>query len=309
MIISASRRTDLPAYYSDWLYERLRQGEVLVRNPMNPRRVSRVSLRPEDVDGLVFWTKNPAPMLGRLAQLDGYAYYFQFTLTAYGPDVEPHVQTKEKTAECAFKRLSEAIGPGRVVWRYDPIFLSEGYTFDDHLRSFAALAQRLQGYSDTCVISVLDFYRGTAKHMAGLGLNPFLPARQEAMAAALAEIAGAYGFSLESCAEQLELAQYGIRHGRCIDPERLGRILRCPLRPEKEKNQRPACGCAPSVDIGAYDTCPGGCLYCYADHGRTRAARCDPASPLLLDTLGPRDIVSDRKPGTLRETQLRWEQL
>ncbi|WP_418667685.1 DUF1848 domain-containing protein [Allofournierella sp.] len=308
MIISASRRTDLPAYYSGWLFERLRQGEALVRNPLNPRRVSRVSLRPGDVDGIVFWTKDPGPMLGRLAELSGYAYYFQFTLTGYGPEVEPRVADKQKVLVPAFRRLAQAIGPGRVVWRYDPIFLSKTYTFDHHLRSFEALARQLQGCSDTCVISFLDFYRGTAKRMADLALEAFPPAKQEELAAALAPIAEAYGFAMESCAERLELARYGIRHGRCIDPERLGRILHCPLRPEKDKNQRPACGCAPSVDIGAYDTCPGGCLYCYADHGR-RPAPHDPASPLLAGALGPQDLVSERKERTLRETQLRWEEL
>ena len=146
MIISASRRTDLPAYYSDWLFERLRQGRYCAQ-PHEPPAREQDKPAPGGCGRYCVLDQKPCADAGAAGTAGRVCLLLQFTLTAYGPDVEPHVPTKEKTAECAFKRLSEAIGPGQVVWRYDPIFLSEGYTFDDHLRSFAALAQRLQGYT------------------------------------------------------------------------------------------------------------------------------------------------------------------
>ena len=141
MIISASRRTDIPRYFSAWFFRRLQEGFVLVRNPMNPRCISRISLDPAVVDGLVLWTKDPTPMLGGLAALDPYAYYFQFTLTAYGPDVEPRLYPKAEGVIPAFRRLADRIGPDRVIWRYDPIFLSARYSADFHRRSFESLAR------------------------------------------------------------------------------------------------------------------------------------------------------------------------
>ena len=136
MIISASRRTDLPAFYPDWLFNRFREGRVLVRNPMNPHAISDVRLSPDVADGIVLWTKNPLPMLSRLSELYRYPYYFQFTLTAYGTDVEP---SKTGVLAPAFQTLSRKIGRERVVWRYDPIFFSARYTADEHCRRFRRL--------------------------------------------------------------------------------------------------------------------------------------------------------------------------
>ena len=137
MIISVSRRTDIPAYYSSWFWNRLRDGYVLVRQPVNERRVSRIVLHPDVVDGFVFWTKNPAPMLAKLGELEEFAYYFQYTLTAYGRDVEPGIPSKRECLIPAFQELSRRIGPERVIWRYDPVFLSSKYTDEYHVRYFA----------------------------------------------------------------------------------------------------------------------------------------------------------------------------
>ena len=310
MIISASRRTDIPAYYTPWLLERLKEGYALVRNPMNPRKVSRVSLEPEHVDAIVFWTKDPRPLLPRLGELKEYMYYFQFTLNAYGRDVEPGLPAKEEVLVPAFQRLAEQIGPERVIWRYDPIFLSGAYTEEYHLRAFEALASRLAPYTKQCTISFLDIYRNTAKNMAGLALQGFGAARQAELAKTLAGVAGAYGLKIATCAEALDLESCGVGHARCIDAELIGRLVGCPISAPKDKNQRPACGCAESVDIGAYDTCPGGCRYCYANHRgaapRQNMRACIPGAPLLGAPLGAEDVVAERKIRSYRQGQLQF---
>lgn len=310
MILSVSRRTDVPAFYAPWFFNRLKAGYACARNPMNPRQVSRVSLSPDVVDAIVFWTKNPLPMLGRLRELSSYMYYFQFTLTGYGPDVEPGLPSKRQVLVPAFQRLSQAIGPDRVIWRYDPIFLSDTYTPAYHRRAFAALAQALAPFTRTCTISFLDHYRKTERNMAPLSLRPFPPEQQLELAEAMAAIARRHGLQINTCAESLELSHLGIGHARCIDPQLLERLLGCPLHLPKDKNQRPACGCAPAVDIGAYNTCRHGCRYCYANFSASTVAaqssRHDPASPLLVGSLLPEDKVVLREGASCRERQLRF---
>lgn len=171
MIISASRRTDIPTYYSDWFLKRIKAGYVYVRNPMNPHQVSQINLSPEVVDGIVFWTKNPTPMLDRLVELNDYMYYFQFTLNSYGVDVEENIPNKSKVVIPAFQRLSDSIGPDRVIWRYDPIFLSKVYTVDYHIRYFEELAKRLFPYTKKCTISFLDLYRNTEQNIIMVPLS------------------------------------------------------------------------------------------------------------------------------------------
>ena len=146
MIISASRRTDIPAFYSEWFFNRVREGFVVTRNPFNADQMAKWRLDPEAVDAIVFWTKDPAPMLGRLRELDerGFSYYFQFTLTPYGRDVEPGVRGKGAVAD-TFRRLAEAVGPERVIWRYDPIFLGDAHTEAWHAERFGGLADALRG--------------------------------------------------------------------------------------------------------------------------------------------------------------------
>ncbi|MBC8528648.1 DUF1848 domain-containing protein [Christensenellaceae bacterium NSJ-44] len=309
MIISASRRTDIPCFYSDWFFERIRAGKVWVRNPVNLHQISEISLSPEVVDGIVFWTKNPTPMLNHLHQLHQYMYYFQFTLNAYASDVEPRLPDKQRVLIPAFQRLSDAVGPERVVWRYDPIFLTRRYTMENHIRCFAALAKRLSLYTKRCTISFLDYYRNTAQNLAGLTLQHFTPAEQRRLAKALGEIAHSYGLEIDACAETLDLEEYGIGRARCIDGELLGRLLACPLAVRKDRNQRLACGCAESIDIGAYNTCPNGCRYCYANYSesllRANGGQHDPHSPLLTGVPVEGDRVSVKKMYSLREQQMR----
>ena len=310
MIISASRRTDLPAFYPDWLFNRFREGRVLVRNPMNPHAISDVRLSPDVVDGIVLWTKNPLPMLSRLSELDRYPYYFQFTLTAYGTDVEPSLPSKTGVLAPAFQTLSRKIGRERVVWRYDPIFFSARYTADEHCRRFRRLASLLGPYTEKCTISFLDFYRDTARNTRPLRpLSPTAAQRFE-LAGRLTLIAAEYGLTLDTCAVEEDYSQLGVSHADCIDLERLERIGGWRLNTPRAKGQRPACGCAESVDIGAYATCPGGCRYCYAGTlsgtaQKNRAAH-DPRSPLLFGEVSPKDKIVVRAACSQRDGQLRF---
>lgn len=308
MIISASRRTDVPAYYSDWLFCRLKAGYAYVRNPMNPRRISKVSLSPDVVDGIVFWTKNPTPMLSRLDELRDYTYYFQFTLTPYGADVEKNVSSKSDVIIPAFQRLSSQIGKERVVWRYDPILLSDKYTMQYHIKYFRVLCDMLADYTEKCTVSFLDMYRNMERRTAPLGINPPTAEQAEELAVRFSEIAGEHGIYIDTCAENLELGKYGVRHASCIDRHRLERIGNYRLDIVRDKNQRSACGCVSSIDIGAYNTCMNGCVYCYANFNETivrdNCVEHDPASPLLYGEVSEKDVVKLREMRSLRIGQM-----
>ncbi len=298
MIISASRRTDIPSFYSEWFFNRLRAGYVYVRNPMNARQIGLISLSPEVVDGIVFWTKNPLPMLERLNELRDYMYYFQFTLTSYGKDVEQNIPSKSKVIVPTFQRLSDTIGPNRVVWRYDPIFLSETYTMNYHIRNFERLAKRLAPYTMKCTISFLDVYDKTKRNIAPVVPAAFSVEQQNQLAKHIAEIAHSYGLRVDTCAEAIDLQQYGIEHARCIDGRLFEQLLHCPLQAKKDKNQRKECGCIEALDIGAYNTCRNGCRYCYANYSEKAVAsqicKHDRNSPLLIGAVGPEDRITPR---------------
>ena len=163
MILSASRRTDIPTFYSEWFFNRIKEGFLYVRNPMNAHQISRIDLSPEVVDCIVFWTKNPIPMLPRLPELDAYKYYFQFTLTGYGKDMETNLPDKKGQLIPAFQELAGKIGKKRVIWRYDPIVFTKKYTPDYHIRAFTQIAEALDGCTEKCVISFVDIYAKNRK--------------------------------------------------------------------------------------------------------------------------------------------------
>ena len=311
MIISASRRTDIPTYYSDWFLNRVKDGYVYVRNPMNAHQISKISLSPEVVDAIVFWTKNPTPMLDKLDALSDYMYYFQFTLNSYGADVERNLPSKSKVVVPAFQRLSDLIGPDRVIWRYDPIFLSETYTVDYHIRYFEELAKRLSPYTKKCTISFLDFYRNTEKNISELLLQKFPVEQQRQLAKNIAEIAHSYGLQVDTCAEKIDLHQYGIEHAKCIDDRLIEQLVQCSLNVRKDKNQRLECGCIESLDIGAYNTCRNGCRYCYANYSEkavgTNHEKHNPFSPLLVGEVGPNDKITERKMVSYKVNQIRLD--
>lgn len=307
MILSVSRRTDIPAFYSDWFFNRLRAQFVDVRNPMNRHQVSRVSLRRDVVDCIVFWTKNPEPMFGRLDELAGYDYYFQFTINPYDKQLETNVAVKQSIID-TFKTLSDKIGRKRVVWRYDPILLSDNISTDYHVRYFEEIAKRLCGYTERCVISFVDLYKKTLRNVQGTGVREPDETEMRAIARELARIAGRYNIAVCSCAEKIDLSVEGIRHGQCIDQALISDIIGCAIDAKKDKNQRKECGCVESIDIGQYNTCGHGCLYCYANFNKTAAmeqiAKHDPQSSLLIGKLEEGDIVKPRKVVSLKTHSL-----
>ena len=304
MIVSASRRTDIPNYYSDWFYRRIKEGFVCVRNPMNPKQVSRIALTPDVVDCIVFWTKNPKPMMDRLYELAAYSYYFQFTLTGYGTDMERNVPHKKEKMIPIFQTLSDMIGKDRVIWRYDPILFTKTYTPEYHLRAFGQIAAALAGYTEKCVISFVDTYAKNKKELAALGTYELDEPECLQFAKGLSESALQNGMEIASCAERIDLRACGIKHNCCIDKDLIERIIGCPIKAGKDKNQRAECGCIESVDIGTYHTCRNGCRYCYANDSEERVMKnCsiyDPASPILCGTITDEDRVSERKVMSLK---------
>lgn len=308
MILSVSRRTDIPNYYFDWFCERIREGYLYVRNPMNERQVSYIDLSPELVDCIVFWTKNPAAMMERLAVLEKYSYYVQFTLTGYGRDVEPGLPDKQTVLLETFCRLSRMIGKKRVIWRYDPILFNPVYTPDYHLKAFAAIAGRLERYTERVVISFVDSYAKIRKNMAALHVRDLQQEELQQFAGKLAAIAREHGLAVESCAEAMDLEAAGIRHGRCIDARLIEEITGCRILAGKDKNQREECGCVESIEVGTYNTCKNGCRYCYANFSeaavRSHTERYDLYSPLLCGAVGPDDTVTVRKVKSMADGQM-----
>lgn len=307
MILSVSRRSDIPCYYSDWFYNRIKEGFLYVRNPMNTHQISRIDLSPEIVDCIVFWTKNPSNMLERLDELQTYQYYFQFTLTGYGKDIEPALPDKKKLIS-VFQELSERIGKKKVIWRYDPIFISPRYTLEYHLKAFEQIADSLADYTEKVVISFVDLYAKTQRNTVGLNIKSISDEEIMPFAEKLAAVAESHGMLIESCAEAIDLQSVGVRHGSCIDRKLIEEILGCRLMVEKDKNQRQECGCFESVEVGTYDTCRNGCKYCYANFSdeavKENVKAYDINSPLLCSIVGQDDKITDRKVKSFKDNQL-----
>ena len=307
MIISASRRTDIPAFYSDWFLNRIKEGFVLVRNPMNFRQVSQVNLSPDVVDCIVFWTKNPKPMINRLSQLAGYNYYFQFTLTPYDNTIETNVPDKKCLIK-TFQELSARIGRDKVIWRYDPILLTNKFDVKHHVKWVEFLANELNGHTKKCVVSFIDMYKKTERNLKGIDLVPMSEELMKEVAHHLSLISKRYNLQLEACCEDIDLTQYGIEPGKCIDDELISKIIGKKLDIKKDPNQRLSCGCVQSIDIGAYNTCQHRCLYCYANFNNALVDKNvrlhSTKSPLLYGSLEEEDKVSIRKVSSNISNQL-----
>jgi len=304
MIISASRRTDIPAFYAEWFMNRIREEYLLVRNPFNAKQVRRVSLSPGNVEAIVFWTRNPEKLIPHLDELNdrGHRYYFQYTITGFPRSMERSVPRPQAAIE-TFSRLSEMIGPDKVIWRFDPILISSLVDIAEHERLFGKIASALRGKTKRVVISFADMYSKVNRNLAkipNISTRDLVLEHEEALGLArnLVSIANANDLEVQSCSEEIDLARSGVAHGKCIDDELISRLFNISFKSRKDKGQREACGCIESVDIGQYNSCLHGCAYCYATANKNLAARNydqhDPLSPFLIGSAHQDEIAGDQ---------------
>ena len=304
MILSVSRRTDIPAFYSDWFFDRLADGCALVPNPINPNKIAKIEIKPfkiksveynlvgdkkveteGNIEGIVFWSKNPKPMLSKLEKLKDYKYYFLFTLNAYPQTIECGLPPLIERIE-TFKELTKYCP---VIWRYDPILLADGIDVNWHIKQFTYLCEQLKGYTKHCKISfVIESYKGCSKTV----FAPNLTQKHEILAK-FSQIAIKNGIKIEACAESGDFSRYNILPSKCIDGEIFEQLLTDKFKDDgivvKRKNnkldgQRKYCGCMPAIDIGRYDTCRHNCNYCYARKSTPQS---------MLDT--PQGEIYERK--------------
>lgn len=294
MIISASRRTDIPAFYAQWFMNRIRQGFCVVVNPFNSAQRYCVDLTPDAVDAIVLWSKDPAPLLPHLGELDdmGYRYYFQFTVCNYPRDIEQYLPPLSERIATAVE-LARRIGPRRMIWRYDPIIVSNRTDAQFHRREFASIASALEGSTTRVVVSLMDFYgkveRNLVETLEDKGWQFVRTSgtdeQTRELLRSLRHEAIAHGLEIQSCAEALDTSDLGMSHGKCIDDDLIRSIWGIELDNRKDPGQRSACHCVPSRDIGANNTCIHGCRYCYAttshEAALNRYASHDPSSPDL----------------------------
>lgn len=307
MILSVSRRTDIPAFYWEWFLNRVQAGFVDVRNPMNIHQVSRINIRPEVVDCIVFWTKNAGNIIPHLDKLKDYKFYFQYTINPYNKLIEENVPLKKDIIE-NFRSLSEIIDPNRIIWRYDPILLTDLFDIKYHLRYFEELSKRLKGHTNRCVISFVDLYKKTTSNARELMMKEPTDKEMHLLAQNLSSIAKEYGMDIVSCSESIDLDFDGVKHGCCIDKNLIEEIVGYKIDVKKDKNQRKECGCVESVDIGAYNTCLHGCKYCYANFNNMKvqslSKKHNLLSTLLVGELDNNDIVNERKVKLLKSNSL-----
>lgn len=291
MLINISGRTDIVNHYSEWMFKRFEEGYVLSRNSLFTNSVRRYELTPDKVDCIIFGSKNFAPVLERIHEItERFHTYFYYTITAYGKDVEPGVPDIETSIE-TFLKLSQIVGGNRIAWRYDPILLTKNYTIETHFKTFERIAERLAGNFDRCIFSFVEMYK---KHEVNFPeLIPFTEEDKDLIAEGIGRIAMKYGFILQTCGPEENYAGYGINTSGCVTLDILGKANNLEFRNLKHKGFRKGCHCMESRDIGALNSCPNGCKYCYANKNaelpRENFRLHDPDSPLLIGHLKETD--------------------
>ena len=309
MIIQTGMRTDIPAFYSDWFANRLREGYVLVRNPYNSSSVTRYELNPDVVDMIGFCSKNPAPMLKYMNLLKPYGQYWFVTITPYGKEIEPNVPDKN-TVLGTFCRLSEFAGINSIGWRYDPVLIDRTWTVDRHIEAFSYMASRLSGFTKTCVISFIDLYQKVKRNYPEA--NNVSIEDQEILTSAFVKIGKQHGMVIKPCGESQNLEALGANCSGCMTVRTfetaIGQNLKMPPNPGNRKE----CACYLTGDIGAYNTCGHFCRYCYANADRDIVLRNmkihDPESPFLIGNAMPGDDIHQAKQVSWIDPQMRIEQ-
>lgn len=291
MILNISGRTDIVAFYTKWLLNRYKEGFVDVRNPFNPKLVSRIFF--EDVDAFLFCTKNPLPIIEDLKTFNK-PIIFHVTLTPYKEDIEPNVPSKKLIIE-AIKKISEVVGIENIYIRYDPIFLSDKYNIDYHKKAFLKMCSLLDGYVKKIIISFIDDYKNVRKNIKTLCMREFTKEDYEAIGITFCSIAKEHGMTIQTCCEDVDLTEYGAIKGECLSHDLAFKLTGKTYKSWKERN----CKCVQMVDIGAYNSCKHFCKYCYANYDEekvnTNIKQHDPASSLLIGTLQSDDIIKIRR--------------
>ena len=306
MIIQTGNRTDIPAFYAEWFANRLREGFVLVRNPFNPRSITRYTLDPSVVDLIVFCTKNPEPMLQYKDLLRPYRQYWFVTITPYGKNIEPNVPDKSAVME-TFRKLSSIVGPDNICWRYDPVLIDAEWTLKRHVESFRTMCKTLAGTTKTAVISFIDLYEKVKRNFPEAKTVPFQT--QFTLTKAFVEIGKEYGMVIRPCGESQAFSVLGADCSGCMTQRvfeaAVGQNLILPANP----NNRKECACYITGDIGAYNTCGHFCRYCYANADRRAVMEAmkqhDPKSPLLTGHVHPSDQISQPKQVSWIDPQMR----
>ncbi len=306
MILQTGNRTDLPAFYSEWLANRIREGYVLVRNPFNPVSVTRYRIDPSVVDLIVFCTKNPTPMLEHMGLLKPFRQYWFVTITPYGKDIEPNVPDKDLVID-SFHRLCGFVGPDNICWRYDPVLIDKNWTVQRHIEAFSVMCRKLDGYTHTCVISYIDLYEKVLRNFPEVRSVPF--DTQLELTKAFVKIAAEHHMIIKPCGEDPRLSSVGADCSGCMTQQvfeqAIGENLILPPNPGNRKE----CACYITNDIGQYNTCGHLCRYCYANADRETVRRNmrlhDPFSPLLVGNLRAEDKIHEAKQKSWIDMQMR----
>lgn len=294
MILFASGRTDIPAFYSNWFINRVKAGFVDVRNPFNQKLVSRIYF--SDVDLIMFCSKNPLPMINKLDILK-VPVLFHVTITPYGKDVEPNIPDKRLIIE-GVKKLSLVLGIDNVVVRYDPIFLSDKYNVDYHIKAFDKLCKNLNGYVNKIIVSFMDEYKNVRSNKNILKYRAFTREDYKKIGEAFSKSAMDNGMSVQTCFEDEDLTQYGFVKGECLSHE-LAYILTGKKFKSSNVRKEKKCECVQMVDIGDYNSCMHMCKYCYANYDEKAVSsnfeRHDDNSSLLIGSIQRDDVIKVRK--------------
>ena len=294
MILFASGRTDIPAFYSKWFINRVKAGFVDVRNPFNQKLVSRIYF--SDVDLIMFCSKNPLPMINKLDILK-VPVLFHVTITPYSKDVEPNIPDKRLIIE-GVKKLSLVLGIDNVVVRYDPIFLSDKYNVDYHIRAFDKLCKNLNGYVNKIIVSFMDEYKNVRSNKNILKYRTFTREDYKKIGEAFSKSAMDNGMSVQTCFEDNDLTQYGFVKGECLSHE-LAYILTGKKFKSSNVRKEKKCECVQMVDIGDYNSCMHMCKYCYANYDEKAVSSNfklhDDNSSLLIGSVQSDDVIKVRK--------------
>ena len=297
MIINVGGRTDIVNYYTPWLLNRLEEGYAYSRNPFARENVYKLSLKPEDVDCLLFCSKNYKPILKHIGDIDEkYNILCNYTITAYGKDIEPKVPPINQSIK-TLKRLSDIVGVNKILWRYDPILLSEKYTVEKHLETFEYMAEKISPFVYRCIFSFVDMYKKVEENMPEI--IPFTDEDKVKLLKGIGEISKKYNLYTQTCATNESYERYGIHAAGCTTREILEQAHNVVYKNVKGTGIRENCHCIPSRDIGAYNSCLSECKYCYAnrkpDIPKKVIKMHNEKSPLLLGQLKENDRLIETK--------------